>query len=79
MLSLKYVPRKYKLDNDQFSCSGETSTETKETARGVRELESEPATNATVFTLSAAFHLAAPRRTPPVEAAPLYWKNDTVV
>lgn len=35
VLFLKYVPRKYKLNNDHFSCSGD-STETKGTAQGVR-------------------------------------------
>lgn len=54
VLFLKYVPRKYKLDNDQFSCSGETSTETKETAQGARKPE--PATN-TISTQRAPSHL----------------------
>lgn len=34
VLFLKYVPRKYKLDNGSFLCSGESSTETKGTAQG---------------------------------------------
>lgn len=36
VLFLKYVPRKYKLNNDHFSCSGDNSTETKGTAQGAR-------------------------------------------
>lgn len=49
VLFLKYVPRKYKLDNDHFSCSGETSTETNDTAQGARKPE--PTMN-TTFTQS---------------------------
>lgn len=36
VLFLKYVPRKYKLNNDHFSCSGDNSTETKGTAQGAK-------------------------------------------
>lgn len=56
VLFLKYVPRKYKLDNDHFSCSGENSTETKDTAQGARKPE--PTTYA-IFTQSTLSHLTA--------------------
>lgn len=36
VLFLKYVPRKYKLNNDHFSCSGDNGTERKGTAQGAR-------------------------------------------
>lgn len=36
VLFLKYVPRKYKVNNDHFSCSGDNSTGTKGTAQGAR-------------------------------------------
>lgn len=54
VLFLKYVPRKYKLDNDHFSCSGENSTEIKDTAQGARKPE--PIVY-TVFTQSILSHL----------------------
>lgn len=40
VLFLKYVPRKYKLDNDHFPCSGENATETRGTAQGARNQDS---------------------------------------
>lgn len=68
VLFLKFVPRKYKLDDDHFSCSGENGTETARGAGPWAPLQALPPHGTGV--------LPCPqlRETPPRDADSLYWK-----
>lgn len=59
VLFLKYVPRKYKLNNDHFSCSGDNSTETKGAAQGARSWNPSHTLSPQVSTQTTLSHLIA--------------------